>query len=46
MSAHIIRPSSKVPGPASYDTNHLNDKIKSPVFSMGKKSKSPQKIIQ
>jgi len=41
MSAHLIRPTSKVPGLASYDTNNLNIKTKAPVFSMGNKSKSP-----
>jgi hypothetical protein len=46
MSARIIRPPSKVPGPAAYDTNHVKTLNKAPVFSMGNKSKSPQKIIQ
>ena len=45
MSARIIRPPSKVPGPAAYDTNHVKTLDKAPVFSMGNKSKSVQKII-
>jgi hypothetical protein len=46
MSAKLIRQPSKVPGPASYETNNMNNLIKAPVFSMGNKSKSPSKIIQ
>lgn len=46
MSAHIIRPPTKVPGPASYDTNNLNTLNKAPVYSMGNKSKSAKKIIE
>ena len=45
MSALIVRPSSKVPGPAAYETNVVNTLNKAPIFSMGNKSKSPQKII-
>lgn len=46
MSAKIMRSPSKVPGPASYDTNNVKTLSKAPVFSMGNKSKSPQKIIE
>lgn len=45
MSARFIRPPSKVPGPAAYETNNVNILLKSPVYTMGNKSKSPQKII-
>lgn len=41
-----MRPPSKVPGPAAYETSSVNILNKSPVFSMGNKSKSPQKIIE
>lgn len=46
MSAKIIRPPSNVPGPAAYDINHLKTLQKSPVFSIGNKSKSTAKIIE
>lgn len=45
MSARIIRPPSKVPGPAAYETNHLKTLNKAPVYTMGNKSKSVHKII-
>mgnify|MGYP000896204473 FL=1 len=46
MSARFFRPPPKIPGPAEYDTNQLNNKNKQPVYSIGNKSKSPQKIIE
>jgi hypothetical protein len=45
MSARLNNICKKTPGPFDYNNDTIKVKSKAPVFSMGNKSKSAQKIV-